>query len=47
MEVGRLPGLFVGTSGYIQKSSLQGDGGDAMVHTPGANPESSLISFLC
>ena len=47
MEVGRLLGLFAGTSGYIHKSSLQVDVGGAMVHTPGANPESVLISFRC
>ena len=45
MEFRRLPDLFAGTSGYIPKSNLQGDGGSAMVHIPGANPESSLISF--
>ena len=45
MEVRRLPGLFVGTSVYIHKRSLQGDGGSAMIHTPGAKPESSLVSF--
>ena len=47
MEVGRLPNLFAGKSGYIHKMSLQGDGGVAMVHTSGANPEYSLISFRC
>ena len=47
MEVGRLPDLFEGTSGYIHKRSLQGNDDGTMVHTPGANPESTLISFCC
>ena len=47
MEVRCLPDLFEGTSGYIHKRGLQGDGGGAMVHTQDSNPESILISFRC
>ena len=43
MEFRRLIDLFERTSGHINKRSLQGNGGGSLVHTPGANPKSSLI----
>ena len=48
MEVGRLPDLFSGKSGYFQKISLQGDVGGAQIHAPGTNAGSGFIlhSFI-
>ena len=46
MEVGRLPDLFAGTSGYVRKRIPQGNGDGALAHVPGANSGSSLILHL-